>query len=379
MTEQLTSQPTTVLGRIARVDARSVAVPLPVPARLSRRLLDVRHYTFARVTDEDGNVGIGFCLGGTPVADFVRFLAPKLIGREIVETERLWDELYYETILIGRRGAGLRALSMIDIALWDLRGKLVGLPLAHLLGVYQDPVPAYASGGYFVQGEGLAELDDEVTRWAQDGYSAIKVKVGGVSLEEDVERLRTIRSAIGGHIRLMLDANNAWRDVPAALRAIRRFEGFDIEWIEEPLSPDDVDGHRRLAEMLDTTVATGEIEATRWGFAPIFRARAADVIQVDAAVCGGISEWLKIAHTACTFDVPVAPHWFSDLHVHCVASIPNGIWVEHFTNTRILNVMELFERSLEVRGGFAAVPKEPGLGIALKESALDRYALGPWS
>jgi L-alanine-DL-glutamate epimerase-like enolase superfamily enzyme len=368
-----------VLGRIARVEARSVEVPLPIPARLSRRLLDVRSYTLTRVVDEHGNTGIGFCLGGTPVADFVRFLAPKIVGRDVVETEKLWDELYYETILIGRRGAGLRALSMIDIALWDLKGKLLGVPVAHLLGVHQDPVPAYASGGYFVQGEGLAELDAEVTRWAQDGYSAIKVKVGGVPVEEDVERLRTIRSAVGGHIKLMIDANNAWRDVPSALHAIRRFEEFDLEWVEEPLSPDDVDGHRRLAEMLDTTIATGEIEATRWGFAPIFRERAADVIQVDAAVCGGISEWRKIADTACTFDIPVAPHWFSDLHVHLVAAIPNGIWIEHFTNTKILNVMELFERSLVVENGFAALPQEPGLGIALRDSAVERYAIGPWA
>ncbi len=379
MTE-LTARPVpATLGRIARVEARSVAVPLAKPARLSRRLLDVRHYTLTRVADEEGNTGIAFCLGGTPVADFVRFLAPKIVGRDVVETEKLWDEVYYESILLGRKGACLRALSTVDIALWDLKAKLVGLPLAHLLGVYQDPVPAYASGGYFVEGEGLAELDAEVTRWAQDGYAAIKVKVGGVPLEEDVERLRTIRSAVGGHIRLMLDANNAWRDVPSALRAIRRFEEFEIEWIEEPLSPDDVDGHRRLAEMLDTSVATGEIEATRWGFAQILRERAADVIQADAAVCGGISEWRKIADAAAAFDVPVAPHWFSDLHVHCVAAIPNGIWIEHFTNTKILNVMELFERSLEVRGGYAALPSEAGLGIAFKDAAVDRHALGPWA
>jgi L-alanine-DL-glutamate epimerase-like enolase superfamily enzyme len=379
LTEHLGTGATTALGRIASIEARSVAVPLPKPARLSRRLLDVRHYTLVRVSDEEGTTGIGFCLGGPPVADFVRFLAPHALGRDVAETEKLWDELYYETILIGRRGGGLRALSIIDIALWDLKAKLLGVPLAQLLGVHSDPVPAYASGGYFVEGEGLAELDAEVTRWAQDGYAAIKVKVGGVPLEEDVERLRTIRRAVGGHIRLMLDANNAWRDVPSALRAIRRFEEFDLEWIEEPLSPDDVDGHRRLAEMLDTSVATGEIEATRWGFAPIFRERAADVIQVDAAVCGGVSEWLKIAHTACTFDVPVAPHWFSDLHVHLVAAIPNGIWIEHFTNTRILNVMELFERSLEVAGGYASLPREPGLGIELKEAVVERHALGDWA
>lgn len=367
--------------RIAKVEARTVVVPLPRPARISRRPLVRRHYSLLRAHAEDGSVGIAFCLGGAAVTHVVREqLAPRVVGASVFDSERLWDELYYDTILTGRRGGGLRALSMLDVALWDLKGKLVSLPLARLLGVYQDPVPAYASGGYYLEGGDLVrDVEEEAARWAEQGYRAMKLKVGGVPLEDDVKRLAAFRRVVGDDVALMLDANNAWRDWRTALRATRRFEQFGLEWIEEPLSPDDVEGHRRLAETLETPVATGEIEATRWGFAPLLRAGAVDVLQVDAAVCGGIGEWRRIADTAASFDVPVAPHWFADLHVHLVASAPNGIWIEFFTDTRILNVMQLFERSLEVRDGFAAVPQEPGHGIALREAEVDRLALDAWA
>ena len=367
--------------RVTKVVARTVIVPLARPARISRRPLDRRHYTLVQVAGEDGLQGIGFCLGGATVTAALRqLIAPRAIGASIYDSERLWSELYYDTILQGRRGAVIRALSIFDIALWDLKAKSVGLPLARLLGVYQDPVPAYASGGYYFDDrDPVSEIEEEVAAWAEAGYSAMKLKVGGAPIEVDLARLRAFRNVAGPAPKLMLDANNAWRDWRSALRAIRRMEEFDIEWIEEPLSPDDVEGHRRLAEVLETPVATGEIEATRWGFAHLLRERAADVIQVDASVAGGIGEWRRIADTAASFDVPVAPHWFSDLHVHLVASIPNGAWIEHFTDTRILNVMELFVRCLEVRDGFAAVPDRPGLGIELNQSAVDRFAADGWA
>lgn len=367
--------------RVDRVEARTIVIPLERPARISRRPLERRHYTVVRVQGAEGPVGIGFCLGGAPVTTFVReAIAPGVVGQSVFDTERLWDELYYQSILLGRRGGGIRALSIVDIALWDLKAKLVGLPLAQLLGVYQDPVPAYASGGYyFYDGDMIREVEHEVAGWAEAGFRAMKLKVGGATLEEDVARLAAFRRVAGDAPRLMLDANNAWRDWRTALHAVRRFEEFDLEWIEEPLSPDDVEGHRHLTEVLDVPVATGEIEATRWGFASLLREGAADVLQADAAVAGGITEWCRIADAAATFDVPVAPHWFADLHVHCVASAPNGIWIEHFGDTKILNVMRLFERSLVVSDGFAAVPGEAGLGIAFKDSEIDRYATDAWA
>jgi L-alanine-DL-glutamate epimerase-like enolase superfamily enzyme len=368
------------LGCIEKVEARTVIIPLACVARIARRTLRERHYTFVRIYGENGETGIGFTIGGAPTTTIVReSIAPRLQNQDVAQGEGLWEELYHDLLLIGRRGAAIRALSAADIAIWDLKAKLIGLTLAQLLGIYRDPVPAYASGGYYIEGSGLRELEREVASYAESGFDAVKIKVGGLSVAEDVERVRGVRRMLGDDAKLMLDANNCWPDYQSALRAIRPFEEFDIEWIEEPLSPDDVDGHRRLAETLDIAVATGEIEATRWGFLPLIRDRAADVIQADASVVGGISEWRKIASTASSFDIPVAPHWFADLHVHCVASIPNGIWIEYFTDTGILNVMKLFEQSLRVERGLAYVPREPGLGVALKESEVERYAVDGWA
>lgn len=367
--------------KISKVEARTVVVPLERPTRISRRQLPERHYTLARVTAEDGTTGIGFCLAGATATTAVRhLLAPKVVGAGVHETERLWDELYYDTILQGRRGALLRALSVVDIALWDLRARLVDLPLAHLLGVYQDPVPAYGSGGYYYDDrDPEAEVEEEASGWAEAGFTAMKLKVGGAPLEVDVARLRAFRRTVGDGPKLFLDANNAWRDWRTALHALRHFEEFGVDWLEEPLSPDDVDGHKRLAERTDVPIATGEIEATRWGFAHLLRQGAADIIQADAAVCGGVSEWRKIADTAASFDVPVAPHWFADLHVHLVASAPNGAWIEVFPDTRILNVMKLFTRTLSFSDGFAPVPQEPGLGFDYDAAAVDRFASDAWS
>ncbi len=370
---------TRAAASVSRVEARTVVVPLRRPTRIARRDLVARSYTLVRVREPGGLTGIGFCLSGAPATGMVRdLIAPKVVGASPFETERVWDETYHDIILNGRRGAALRAMSAVDIALWDLQGKLTGLPCAQLMGLYRDRVPAYASGGYYFSGDPIRHIEDEVAGWMAAGFQAIKIKVGGAPLDVDVARVGAARRMAGNGVELMLDANNAWRDTYSALRAIRRFEEFGIAWIEEPLSPDNHAGHRQLKERCSIPVATGEIEATRWGFAELIRTDAADVLQPDAAVVGGFTEWQRIAHTASSFDLPVAPHWFSDLHVHCVASAPNGLWIEHFTDSQILNVMQLFERSLQVRDGWAAVPSEPGLGLILDETAIDRHAVDAW-
>ena len=365
---------------VSRVEARTVVVPLPRPTRIARRDLVARSYTLVRVVGPEGSTGIGFCLSGAAATTIIReLIAPHVVGQSVFETERIWDETYYDIILNGRRGAALRAMSAVDIALWDLKGKLLGLSCGELMGLHRRCVPAYASGGYYFDDEPIREIEEEVAGWMLQGFTAIKIKIGGVAPDIDLARVQAARRVAGEKVEIMLDANNAWRDAYTALRAMRRFEPYGIAWVEEPLSPDDVPGHQRVRSRSSIPVATGEIESTRWGFADLIRADAADVLQPDAAVVGGFTEWRRIAHTAASFGVPLAPHWFADLHVHCVAAVPNGLWIEYFTDSRILNVMELFESSLQVSDGWANVPSEPGTGILLKDSAVDHYAVEPWA
>jgi len=173
----------------------------------------------------------------------------------------------------------------------------------------------------------------------------------------------------------MLDANNAWADLPTALLYCERFEPYSPYWVEEPFSPDDIDNHAKLAAQTSIAIATGEIEAGRWRFKEILEKQAAEILQPDAAVCGGISEWRRIAQTAASYGVTVAPHWFHDLHVHLVASTPNARYVEFFPDDQVLNFRRLINRQLNLKDGDLVLPQAPGLGYEFDDEAVAHYAL----
>ena len=321
-----------------------------------------------RVTTDSGTEGIGFCYGGHKAGSVVTIAVRELlrevvVGRDPHQVEAIWEAMYRETLLHGRRGSVLRAISAVDLALWDAVSKEAGLPLyKYLGGYYEEMVPAYASGGYYAEGNGLEELSQEMDGYLDMGFRAVKIKVGGVPVADDALRVKAARDAVGPDVPLFLDANNAYPNAHSATLAIRLFERYDPGWIEEPLMPDDIRGHAEIAVAVGTPVATGEIHATRWEFLQLIQERAASVLQPDAGVCGGITEWRKIAAVAAAYNLPVAPHWLADLHVHLVASTPNATWVEYFTDFSIINLGRLFSTSLEVVLGGLALPQRPGLG-----------------
>jgi L-alanine-DL-glutamate epimerase-like enolase superfamily enzyme len=177
----------------------------------------------------------------------------------------------------------------------------------------------------------------------------------------------------------MLDANNAWSDLATALRFARAYEPFEPYWLEEPFSPDDIESHIRLAERTSISIATGEIEAGRWRYAALLASGTIPVLQPDACVCGGITEFKRIAAMSSAAGAILAPHWFHDLHAHLVAATPNARWLEFFPDDQVLNFRCLIDRQLTVRSGRAILPDRPGLGFELDEDAVDRYALEGWS
>jgi L-alanine-DL-glutamate epimerase-like enolase superfamily enzyme len=171
----------------------------------------------------------------------------------------------------------------------------------------------------------------------------------------------------------MLDANNAWTDLPTALLFCKRYEKYDPFWIEEPFSPDDIENHSKLAERTEIPVATGEIEAGRWRFKELLDKRAAAILQADAAVCGGISEWRRIAHMAAGYGIAICPHWFHDLHSHLVASAPNAQYVEYFPDSKVLNFRKLINRQMECVDGDLLLTQMPGLGFEFEEDVAAKY------
>jgi len=375
---------------IAQVTARAVAIPLGRSTRMSTRTLSERHFLLVEVSDTDGATGIGYSyagtVGGRLLADAVTdVLAPVVLGGDAEDLPGLWRHMYQESLLIGRRGAILRAISAVDIALWDLRAKRCGEPLARLLGgTTARPLPAYASGGYYRPDDGppSAAVQDEIAGSRQLGFRDHKIKVGGLPVAEDAERVAAAIEAIGGRGRLALDANNAYASAAEALRALRAFEraagGAGLWWFEEPLSPENVAGHAELAATAETPIATGEIHQTRWDFARLIEGHAADILQPDVGVVGGVSEFLRIAHTAESFDLPIAPHWHANLHAQLAAALPGTLTIEYFDLAADIYNFEAIvseESRLRVEHGQIALSERPGIGIELDEAAVARYEL----
>lgn len=373
-------------SKITSVEAVTARVPLDKPVAFATRLVEARDYTLVRVTTDDGLSGIGFCYGGHRAGDLptravVDLCGPVVLGEDSHRVEGLWQAMYQEGLLHGRAGAVMRAIGAVDIALWDRNARAAGLPLHSYLGGYldrSDGVPAYASGGYYLEGKSEQGLADEVASYVDEGFFAVKIKVGRLSAREDAARVKAAREAIGPDVLLMLDANNAWRDVPSALQHMRRYEDYDPYWIEEPFTPDDIRSHAELARKTSITVATGEVEVGRWRHLELLSSGGAGILQTDAAVCGGITEWRRIAHAASCFGVAMSPHWFHDLHVHLVAASENGEFVELFPDDSVLNFRHLLDRQLVAEAGRLPLPSAPGLGFEFDSTAVARFALGGW-
>ncbi|MEY4083732.1 MAG: hypothetical protein RL483_1101 [Pseudomonadota bacterium] len=367
------------MPKIQSVSVAAVEVPLDRVTSFSTRTVHARHYGLVKVRCTDGHEGVGFCYVGSKAGGILKtaveqLLAPILIGRESRQTEALWQEMYQEAILQGRSGAVMRGLSILDTALWDLNAKSVGLPLHDYLGsLHREQVIAYASGGYYLDGKTPAKLGEELAGYVNKGFKAVKMKTGRLSPSEEEARIAAARDAIGPDVYLMLDANNAWSDLPTAMEYMRRFEAYDPYWIEEPFSPDAIDLHARLAQRTSVTVATGEIEVGRWRFRELIDAGGAEILQADAAVCGGISEWRKIAAHADSRGITVSPHWFHDLHAPLVAATPNARFVEFFLDDQVLNFRRLVNNQLGFKDGYVQLRQEPGLGFGFDEKAVSQY------
>jgi L-alanine-DL-glutamate epimerase-like enolase superfamily enzyme len=367
--------------RLRSVEIIPIGIPLDVPTRISTRTLTRREYVVVRVADGTGVVGTGYTYVGTTGAlAMARFIAdviePILVGAPAYGPARPWQAVYREILLLGRRGLALRAMSAVDIALWDLLGQTLGVPLYLLLGGIRDAVPAYASGGYYRSGDALENVAAEMERYKARGFTDFKIKVGGAPFAVDVERVRVARETIGPDARLALDANNAWRFVDDAVRFGRAVEPFQPWWLEEPLPPDDLPGHAQVARQLSIPVALGEIHATRWDFRDMFAERVFSIVQPDAGVVGGISEWLTVAHTAETFSVAVAPHWNANVHVHLAGAVDGCLTVEYFAPEEdIFNFERLVADPLAPTNGLIPIPDRPGLGIVFDKNAIQRFRL----
>lgn len=327
------------------------------------------------VTDE-GLVGLGLSLdpvhpeGHRIYSAIVESLRDALVGQDPLDHERLWAAMW-EPKILGRRGVETRVIGVLDIALWDLKGKITGLSVHKLLGGFADHVPFYVAGGYYIDGRGLDELGDEARDSIELGARGVKMKIGRLRAGEDAERVRVVRDAIGDDALLMVDANGAY-SAAEAIRIARLIERYDIYWFEEPVRPDDYRGHEAVVRATSIPVAAGENESTKYGFRDLIDTGVA-VLNADAQVLGGITEFMKVAALAQAHHVAIAPHGNQEIHVHLVAAIPNGLIVEYYRETTDPMWGRFLREHLIARDGRLTPSGGPGFGIEINDEAME-----PW-
>ncbi|MEO8005207.1 MAG: mandelate racemase/muconate lactonizing enzyme family protein [Betaproteobacteria bacterium] len=388
--------------RITNVRTIPVEVKLAVPVYDANYTMATKPALLVEVETDQGLVGLGESAHfGGPMASTAQVIEHELrdylIGQDPRNIEFLWEMLHKRAYKHARGGVLIAAISGIDIALWDLRGKMADMPLWRLLGGFRQRVPAYATGGFYSEGKGIKELTREMASYVKHGFRAVKMKIGRnpdielsplrvmdsagrceVTLEEDLERVAAVRDTIGPDVKLMVDANGAW-DVPVAVKMGRAMERFDIYWYEEPISPDDVAGSAEVASRVDIAVAG--YETCSYGivdFNDYIKARAVHFVQPDVAWAGGLTESLKIAHMAQAANLPIAPHIHGSAvavaaAVHLLGAVRNGSMAETvFPAHALMN--ELVKEPLLVdRKGYITLTDKPGLGMELDPKIVKKY------
>jgi L-alanine-DL-glutamate epimerase-like enolase superfamily enzyme len=273
----------------------------------------------------------------------------------------------------------IAALSGLDIALWDILGQACGRPLYQVLGGARDRLRAYASGGFYTDKKGKKKLAAEMASYVEEGYRAVKMKIGGLPMRDDLERIREVRMAIGPEVELMVDANCAYTPKQAMAMA-QRMEELEVAWFEEPTSADHPQGSAQVAAFTSIPIAGYESEFSRFGFRDLILAKAVDIVQPDCIWSGGVTECKKIAALASAFGLPCVPHCFSSAvalaaNIHLIASIPNGYLLEMDRNPNPLRE-ELIREPIRIdQEGEVSLPARPGLGIEIDQGVIDRYRI----
>jgi L-alanine-DL-glutamate epimerase-like enolase superfamily enzyme len=324
------------------------------------------YQNFLEIATDDGVSGIYGPIADNVLQIVLNNLRPYLIGQDPFATEKLWD-LMYRSQVHGRKGETMFAISAVDIALWDLKGKAVNQPVVRLLGgPTRERIPAYASTlGRSLEPDSVSKACRE---YAEEGYTAMKwffrhgPGSGPTGVEKNLELVKTLREAVGFSMDLMLDCWMGW-SVPYTLKMARLLERYEPRWLEEPLLPDDIDGYAELNRRSPIPIAGGEHEYTRWGVKELLRRRAVSVLQVDVQWCGGISEAMKICAMASAEDVPVIPHaGWTEPSLCVIFSQPEPVCpiVEYLVKWGVLQ--QHFLGRHKPIGGYYPAPRLPGVG-----------------
>lgn len=362
------------MARITGVQAQGYRIPLDVKLTDSTHgVMEAFELLTVRVHDADGGTGVGYTYttgrnGGAVHQILSREIPELVVGEDADLIERLWNKVWWGLHYGGRGGPSVLALSAFDIALWDLKARRARLPLWKLLGGNDPAVPCYAGGIdlELTASELIAQTDGNLGK----GFRAIKMKVGRARLSEDVAKLAAMRAHLGDGFPLMVDANMKW-SADEAIRAARAFQPYAPYWLEEPLIPDDVSGHVRVLREGGLPIATGENMRSLWEFKQMIAAGGVSHPEPDVTNCGGVTTFMKVAHLAEAFNLPVTSHGAHDVTVHLLAACPNRSYLE----AHGFGLDRYIEEPLRLVDGLAQAPDRTGHGIVFDWAGLQRLAM----
>jgi L-alanine-DL-glutamate epimerase-like enolase superfamily enzyme len=321
----------------------------------------------------DGRTGIGWTYGAPECGAIVRStLAPLVTGADVMNVAGSWETMVRGVRNSGRQGAIGYAISAVDAALWDLKARILGIPLHALLGAQRDDVPVYGSGGFTTYSR--EELESQVGAWLDAGSTRVKIKIGeswGTRLSRDLERMTQVRSLVGPDVELFVDANGGYT-AKQAIRVMRQAADLDIRWFEEPVSSDDLAGLAEVRAAVSADVAAGEYGYDLFTLRRLCESGAVDALQADVTRCGGITEWLRVAAVAASFGMQVSGHCAPNLHVAVAAAIPNLRHLEWFWDHDRIERM-FFDGALVPAGGAVALSDAVGNGFVLRAADAGKY------
>jgi L-alanine-DL-glutamate epimerase-like enolase superfamily enzyme len=363
--------------RITEVKTELLRMPLPRPMQSGsssgKKGGPVSHINMPLVfiTTEDGTRGIGYAwslLGGATATRCVLQddLAPLLVDEDALDHERLWEKLYRRLQSVGRRGLVTQAMAAVDLALWDIKGKICSLPVHKLLGGCRESAPVYGSDGGWLY-MSVSEMLDAFERYLEQGMMGIKMKIGQKDPREDIRRVGEVRRALGDDVWIAVDANQKW-DFPTAMWVGRELEQLGVAWFEEPLLCEDIPGHARLAAALDIPIAMGETLGSRFEFDAYLRAGAVDILQPDIVRVGGITEMVKVVTLADVAQLPVAPHHMMESTIQVACGAMKSGPIEYMPW-----VAGAFAEPIQIKDGQMLPPQKPGLGLEIPEEIIRRF------
>lgn len=366
---------------VRRTDARvtalhAAAYTIPTDSPEADGTLTWNHTTLVTAQARCGDVvGTGWTYGHPGCVTVIRdTLAGQIVGRTALDVGASFDAMTKALRNVGRSGVAGQALSAVDIALWDLKAKLLDVPLHRLLGAVRDAVPVYGSGGFTTYDH--HQMHRQLTGWVRElGIPRVKIKIGqswGTRTARDVSRMHQARAAVGDDTELYVDANGAYT-AKQAVRLMNTVAELDITWLEEPVSSDDIDGLRRVRDAVDMDVAAGEYGYRLDDFVPW--CGAVDCLQADASRCGGITEWQRVSALAAAHHLEISAHCAPWLHAAVGAATPNLRHLEWFHDHAAIETRFFDGAALPVGGALRPDPERPGHGLALRDADLEPYRI----